>query len=103
MVKTAPRRRTRPASKPRLELDGNSLHIDDLVRVARHGEHVALAKHATERILASKALKEDLIAREIPIYGVTTGFGDSAHRQVSPDKAAKLQQNLVRHLGAGTG
>ena len=48
-------------------------------------------------------LKHDLIAREIPIYGVTTGFGDSAHRQIAPEKAAQLQQNMLRFLGAGTG
>ena len=45
----------------------------------------------------------DLIDREIPIYGVTTGFGDSAHRQIAPEKAAQLQQNMLRFLGAGTG
>ena len=37
------------------------------------------------------------------IYGVTTGFGDSAHRQIAPGKAAALQQNMLRFLGAGTG
>ena len=52
---------------------------------------------------ATRALKHDLIAREIPIYGVTTGFGDSAHRQIAPEKAAQLQQNMLRFLGAGTG
>ena len=44
-----------------------------------------------------------LLAEEIPIYGVTTGFGDSAHRQISPTKAGRLQQNLLRGLGCGTG
>ena len=58
---------------------------------------------ATRRVEAARALKGDLIAREIPIYGVTTGFGDSAHRQIAPEKAAQLQQNMLRFLGAGTG
>ena len=57
----------------------------------------------TRRVEAARALKGDLIAREIPIYGVTTGFGDSAHRQIAPEKAAQLQQNMLRFLGAGTG
>ena len=26
-----------------------------------------------------------------------------AHRQIAPDKAARLQQNMLRFLGAGTG
>jgi histidine ammonia-lyase/phenylalanine ammonia-lyase len=86
-----------------LDLDGGSLTLDDAVRLARHGGHCALAPHAAQRIDATRELKRDLIAREIPIYGVTTGFGDSAHRQIAPAKAAALQQNMLRFLGAGTG
>src|SRR4051795_3032743 len=58
---------------------------------------------AARRIEQTRDLKCDLIAREIPIYGVTTGFGDSAHRQIAPAKASALQQNMLRFLGAGTG
>src|SRR5262249_36315911 len=39
----------------------------------------------------------------IPIYGVTTGFGDSAHRQIAPAKTAQLTVNLLQGLGCGTG
>jgi histidine ammonia-lyase/phenylalanine ammonia-lyase len=86
-----------------LVLDGSSLTVEDVVAVARHGLDATLAPKAVERIDASRRLKEDLIAREVPIYGVTTGFGDSAHRQVGPAKAELLQKGIVRHLGAGTG
>ncbi|MBX6763564.1 MAG: aromatic amino acid ammonia-lyase [Rubrobacteraceae bacterium] len=89
----------------RLELDGRSLTIDDVVAFARReGEAVCtLSDDAWERVEASCALKRELIGREVPIYGVTTGFGDSAHRQISPQKAARLQQNMLRFLGCGTG
>ena len=86
-----------------LDLDGGSLTIADAVRFARHGGRATLSTAATRRVEAVRALKGDLIAREIPIYGVTTGFGDSAHRQIAPEKAAQLQQNMLRFLGAGTG
>ena len=86
-----------------LDLDGNHLTIDDAVSLARHGGRCTLSPDAARRVQATRALKHDLIAREIPIYGVTTGFGDSAHRQISPAKAAQLQQNMMRFLGAGTG
>jgi phenylalanine ammonia-lyase len=86
-----------------LDLDGASLTIKDAARLARHGGRVTLAPEAARRIQATRELKRDLIAREIPIYGVTTGFGDSAHRQIAPEKAAALQQNMLRFLGAGTG
>ena len=86
-----------------LDLDGGSLTIDEAVRLARHGGRATLSTAAIRRVEATRALKSDLIAREIPIYGVTTGFGDSAHRQIAPEKAAQLQQNMLRFLGAGTG
>src|SRR5829696_3001356 len=86
-----------------LELDGRSLTIEEVVAFARGGVECALAAESAKKIEATRALKWGLIERESPIYGVTTGFGDSAHRQISPSKTARLQQNLLRYLGSGTG
>jgi histidine ammonia-lyase/phenylalanine ammonia-lyase len=86
-----------------VDLDGRSLTIAEAVQFARNGGRAVLSAEAERRVEATRALKQDLIAREIPIYGVTTGFGDSAHRQIAPEKAARLQQNMLRFLGAGTG
>jgi phenylalanine ammonia-lyase len=90
-------------SRTLLELTGASLTIEAALDVASGSRTVRLAEHAKEAIEASRHLKQMLIAEEIPIYGVTTGFGDSAHRQISPAKAAKLQQNILRFMGCGTG
>src|SRR5205085_3797769 len=92
-----------PATHKLIELDGASLTVDDALEVSRGGPTVRLSERAAEGVRASRGLKDDLIAREIPIYGVTTGFGDSAHRQISPAKAGKLQQNILRFMGVGTG
>lgn len=88
----------------RLELDGRSLRIEDVVGVARGGgAECRLSEDAARRIEASRELKLKLISSELPIYGVTTGFGDSAHRQISPGKTTELQRNILRFLGNGTG
>ena len=92
-----------PRTDTQLEIDGGSLTIDDLVAVSRGGLYAGLAHDALGRIEAARELKRDLIGREVPIYGVTTGFGDSAHRQIAPAKTAALQHNLLRDLGCGTG
>jgi phenylalanine ammonia-lyase len=86
-----------------LELDGAALDIGDALDVARRRRTVRLSGRAARAIDASRELKRRLISQEIPIYGVTTGFGDSAHRQISPAKTAKLQQNVIRFMGCGTG
>jgi phenylalanine ammonia-lyase len=90
-------------TRPLLELDGNQMTIADACAVARRSKTIALADAARDAIEESNTLKRELIARETPIYGVTTGFGDSAHRQISSRKAAQLQQNMLRFLGCGTG
>ena len=86
-----------------LELDGASLTVRDALEVSRRGRTVQLSERAARAVSASQRLKDELIAKEIPIYGVTTGFGDSAHRQISPGKTARLQQNIMRFMGVGTG
>src|SRR5581483_9081611 len=58
-----------------LELDGASLTIRDALEVSRGSRTVQLSDRAAEAVRASCNLKHDLIAQEIPIYGVTTGFG----------------------------
>jgi phenylalanine ammonia-lyase len=86
-------------------LDGHSLTLESVRRIARDRRAVALSENAdvSAGIQASLALKEALIADGQPIYGVTTGFGDSAHRQISVAKAEALQAALVKMLGCGLG
>jgi histidine ammonia-lyase/phenylalanine ammonia-lyase len=86
-----------------LELDGASLTIADALDVSRRGRSVRLSDRAADAVRASRDLKQALIADEIPIYGVTTGFGDSADRQVSASKTVKLQRGIIHFMGCGTG
>ena len=56
-------------------------------------------KNKTEKSFA-QLLK--LIEKKTPIYGVTTGFGDSCYKSV-PENSVNLQENLVSYLLCGTG
>jgi histidine ammonia-lyase/phenylalanine ammonia-lyase len=93
-----------PAAEP-VVLDGRGLKLDEIERVARRGAGVDLTpdRRARRAIEASRELAAGHIARGEPIYGVTTGFGDSARRQIGPAKARTLQIRLVDCLGHGTG
>ena len=86
-------------------VDGESLSLDDVVRVARERTPVALTEDAAvrERIRASHALNDKLASEGTPIYGVTTGLGDSVDRHVGADRIARLQEGLVTMLGCGLG
>ncbi|MBQ0890179.1 aromatic amino acid lyase [Streptomyces sp. RM72] len=98
-------RTTPPAPQRELRLDGHSLTADDIHRISLSPQDTSpdLAEAAVLRMKRSSHLKEDLIASGIPVYGVTTGFGDSSNRQIGPEKTAALQRNLLRFLRVGTG
>ena len=88
-----------------IRVNGNRLSIGDLMCVAFLHFPVELDPDSAwrERVLASRALNDRLIAEGKPIYGVTTGFGDSCDRHLSSKGVAALQRNLLRFLGTGTG
>jgi histidine ammonia-lyase len=86
-----------------LPIDGASLSIDDVYRVAVERAHVVLAEEARTRVARTRRVIEDLVRRREVVYGVTTGFGKLAEVSVPPDRLAELQVNLVRSHAAGVG
>ena len=86
-------------------VDGASLTLGEVELVARHGAHVKLTTDPTirDRIRRSYELNQRLMSDGMPIYGVTTGLGDSVDRHIGLDRAAKLQANLITYLGCGVG
>jgi histidine ammonia-lyase len=91
-------------SDPTLVLDGRSLSIADVVRVARTPTAtVTLDGAARDRLLASRRAIEGAIAAGRTIYGVNTGFGKLANVRIAPDNLDQLQANLIRSHAAGVG
>jgi histidine ammonia-lyase len=88
---------------PPLLLTGRDLTIDQVIEVARGRRAVTLDHEAAERMGASRAVIERLVAEGATVYGVTTGFGDLADVRVDPARTAELQRNLVRSHAAGVG
>ena len=87
-----------------LELDGRSLRLADVERVARSASpDVRLAAPAREAMLQARQRVDAIVASGEPAYGVNTGFGHFAEVSVSPDQVRELQLNLVRSHAIGTG
>lgn len=40
---------------------------------------------------------------DVPLYGITTGFGSLCNRNISPDELNKLQENLVKSHACSVG
>jgi phenylalanine ammonia-lyase len=85
-------------------LDGASLRIADLVAVARHWRTgLSIDERARTAMMASVRARNAMLERGEPMYGITTGFGDSVGRQISAAKTARLQHNLVTYHLNGVG
>ena len=86
-----------------VRLDGRSLTLDDVVRVARRGEVVAIAPGCYPGMEASRAVIEDRLRRGDPVYGVNTGFGKLAEVRIADADVELLQRHLVTSCCTGVG
>ncbi len=87
-----------------ITLDGRSLTVGDVVRIAREpAARARLDPSARQALIASRALVERAIASGQTIYGINTGFGKLANVRIAPDKLDHLQVNLIRSHAAGIG
>jgi len=86
-----------------LILDGRSLDLEGVVRVARRAERVRLAPAAAKRVDASRAALERLVARGSMAYGIKTGFGELSMVEIPDPDVRKLQVNLLRSHAVGQG
>jgi histidine ammonia-lyase len=84
-------------------IDGETLTRDALYRIVYEAEEVQLAPAAREKMLASRAVIERLIASDSAVYGVNTGFGKMASVRISREQIGTLQVNLVRSHACGVG
>src|ERR1700674_218283 len=84
-------------------LSGNDLTFPQLYDVALRGEQVQLTASATERMNASRAVVDRLVASGATAYGINTGFGKLASVRISMEQVRQLQVNLVRSHSCGVG
>ncbi|MQY10071.1 Tyrosine ammonia-lyase [Streptomyces sp. RB5] len=85
-------------------IDGRDLTIGQVMTAAsREGSEFSVSDDALKAMDESRNLKLDILRTGKPIYGVTTGFGDSVNRQISAEKTARLQSELIRYHLNGTG
>jgi histidine ammonia-lyase len=84
-------------------LTGNDLTFGQLRAVALHGASVSIAPAAIERMNASRAVVDHLLASGATAYGINTGFGKLASVRISTEQVKQLQVNLVRSHACGVG
>jgi histidine ammonia-lyase len=86
-----------------LELDGQSLSLAEVARVARGLEGVRLTERARARVNDARRAVERIIEESRVVYGVNTGFGKLSDVHIPQSELRELQLNLVRSHACGVG
>ena len=89
-----------------ITLDGKSLTVEQVVHLA-YGEigqyQVGISAEGKRQVERAAHAVQDLLARGVVAYGITTGFGAFKNRIISPDQVEILQRNIVMSHAVGTG
>ena len=88
---------------PSVALGVGAPTFDDVVAVARHDAPVELTDESLSAMTSSRAIVDSLAADTAPHYGISTGFGALASKQIPIESRAQLQRSLVRSHAAGSG
>lgn len=84
-------------------IDGNSLTLEDIIKVARENNKVELTEEAKVEVQKSRRIVDDIVKNSKVVYGVTTGFGKFADVSISNEDCKELQRNLILSHACGCG
>ena len=82
---------------------GGRLTIEDVERVARHGEPVELSADALGRIRTCRAMLDRKVLAHETMYGVNTGIGELAEVALTDEQVQQFQRYLIYNHAAGIG
>lgn len=66
-------------------------------------ERISKLKKDKSTIRQSRAIVENALGRDEPMYGINTGFGALANKRVSGEQLKQLQRNLILSHSVGVG
>jgi len=66
-------------------------------------ERISNLKEDKSRVTASRAIVDEALNRDEPMYGINTGFGALANKRVDGEQLKQLQRNLILSHSVGVG
>ena len=86
------------------QISAEHLSIERIGEIINEGYKLELGSDARQRITHCREYLDRKIAEsEVPIYGVTTGFGSLCKISISEDQLSQLQINLMMSHACGVG
>ena len=88
---------------PVVELDGHSLTLEQLRKLARGEAQAQLSTEAIKQVKRSRTVVDEAVKSGLAIYGISTGFGKFKDVFIQPEDRKQLQTNLLLSHAAGVG
>lgn len=88
------------------ELNGTNLSLNDLAEIAlapAGAVKLVIEANALKKMQASRQVVLDIVKKGKPVYGINTGFGALASKQIADEDLGQLQYNLIRSHCTGVG
>ncbi|MEF3693887.1 MAG: histidine ammonia-lyase [Candidatus Cloacimonadota bacterium] len=86
-----------------IQIDGNSLSLEDLELVALGQAKIRLTDASRAKVQTCRAFVDKVIEEGRIVYGLTTGFGKFSTVTIHQDHIAELQLNLIRSHAVSVG
>lgn len=77
--------------------------IADVVAATTGGMQVTAAPDARARMTQARRVLDDLLERDVPVYGLNTGMGANIGHRIDPALAASMQRELILPRVAAVG
>lgn len=91
-------------SKNVYQIGSGDLTFEVIERIINENLKLELAPEAKERIQKCRDyLDKKTETSDVPLYGITTGFGSLCSHNISPDELSTLQENLVKSHACSVG
>ena len=86
------------------QIGSGDLTFDLIERILTENLKLELAPAAKERIQRCRDYLDRKIAQsDVPLYGITTGFGSLCNKNISADELGTLQENLIKSHACSVG
>lgn len=85
-----------------IALGGNKISLKNILEIA-NGAPLLLDSAAKKNVDKSRKLVKSVVKKQIPSYGINTGFGYLANKTIDEQKLEQLQANLIKSHASGYG
>ena len=89
-----------------LTIGGQNVTLEEIVSVARNRKRILISTDSAfiDQMERSRSMLAEAVNRDIPVYGVTTGYGKSCGKRLPKNKVIRKNGASPLHFhGCGTG